>query len=40
MVSGGGGGGLPMPQTTSEWLGLAAAALLVFWLVRRWLDHG
>jgi hypothetical protein len=39
MVSGG-GGGLPMPQTTTEWLGLAAAIVLIVWVVKRWLDRG
>ena len=39
MVSGG-GGSLPMPQTTTEWLGLAAAIVLIVWVVRRWLDRG
>ena len=39
MVSGG-GGGLPIPQNITEWLGLAAAILLILWVVRRWLDQG
>ena len=39
MVSGGGAGGLPMPQNASEWFGLAAAILLIVWVARRWLDR-
>ena len=38
--SGGAGGGLPLPQTATEWLALAAAVLFLVWVIRNWLDRG
>jgi len=40
MISSGGAGGLPMPNSPAEWLGLVAAIVLVVWVVNRWLDQG
>jgi hypothetical protein len=40
MISTGGGGGLPMPQNSTEWLALGLALLLIVWVVRQWLDQG
>jgi hypothetical protein len=40
MVSSGGAGGLPMPNSPTEWLGLVAAILLIAWVAKKWLDQG
>jgi hypothetical protein len=38
MISSGGGGGFPLPQSGIEWIGVIVAILLIVWVAKRWLD--